>query len=133
MVGGAYVFDVFGEGEPLVAGESPHLTAGGGDAGDCADHGEEDQDGGHECGCRYGVCGVVEDLDDGDARLGWGREAEHVVLPVRTEAEAQGDEHEEAEQGVEKGAPHHGGGQDARSVFQLFGHVGAGVGAEETP
>ncbi len=127
------MLDEAGEGEAVVAGKGPDLAAGGGDAGDCADHGEEDEDGGQEGGGGDGARRVVQDLDDWDARLRRGREAEHVVLPVRAEAEAERDEHEKAEEGVEKGPPHHGRRENARRVFELLGHVGAGVGAEETP
>ena len=46
----AYVFDVGGEGEAFVAGEGPHLTGRSGNASDCADQREHDEDDGHDDG-----------------------------------------------------------------------------------
>ena len=48
-----HVFDEARERETLVARKGPDLAAGGGDAGDCTDHGEQNQDGGHEGGGGY--------------------------------------------------------------------------------
>ena len=104
---GPDVFDVGREGEALVAGERPDLAAGGGDAGYCADHAEDDEHGCHDDGSRDGVGGLVEDLDDGYAGLGVFREPEHVFLPVGAEAEAECYKHDEAEYGVAEGCPHH--------------------------
>ena len=130
---GAHVFDVAAEGETLVAGEGPDLARGGGDAGDGADHGEQDQHRGHDDGARDGVCALVEHLDDRYAGLGVFREAEHVVLPVRSQAEAECDQHDQAERRVAERGPHHGRRQHTRGVFELFRHVRASVGAEEAP
>ena len=101
------MFDEAGERETLVAGKSPYLTRGGGDASDCADHGEDDEHRGHDNGTAQGVGRLVEDLDDGNTGLGRGGETEDVVLPVGAQAGAKSDEHDEAETGVAEGCPHH--------------------------
>ena len=77
--------------------------------------------------------GVVQNLNDGNTRLRGIREPEHVILPVRTQAEAQRDEHEETQQSVEEETPHHRRGQNARSVLELLGHVSGSIRAQEAP
>ena len=76
---------------------------------------------------------IIQDLDDRDARLGRIGKTEHIILPVRTEAEAERDEHQQAEQSIEEGPPHHGRWQNARSILELLRHVSASVWTEETP
>ena len=121
------MFDPVAEGEAFVAGEGPGLAGGAGDAGDCADEREDDEDGGHGDGGGEGLGAVVEDLDDGDAGGG----VEDVVDVA--DAEAECDEHGETEDGVADGGPNHGAGKDAGRVLEFFGHVCAGVWAEEAP
>ena len=106
-------------------------------ASDGPDHGQRDQDRRHEG--RHGdrMRRIVQDLDDWDARLRRRCESEDIVLPVGTEAEAQRDEHQQAQEDVEEGTPHHRRGENAGSVFQLFGtykrqHPGLGSTTEES-
>jgi hypothetical protein len=49
------------------------------------------------------------------------------------DAKAEGDNHGDAKNTVQRDAPHHRFWQLDRSVFQLFAHVCSSVGANETP
>ena len=125
--------DEIGERETLISRKGPHLTTRRRNTRDCADHGEQDEDSRHERSRRDGPGRIVQDLHNGDASLRRGGKTEDIILPVRTETEAQRDEHEQAQERVEKGPPHHRRRQDARRISEFLAHMGTGVGAEEAP
>lgn len=97
------------------------------DDGDGANHGQNNEDGGHDdrSGKRAGR--VVKDLNDGDAS---GRLEDIIDI---ADAKAEGYDHCEPQQSVEEGRPDHGGWEDPTGILQFLRHVRAGIRAQKAP
>lgn len=109
-----YSFDEFGVWESSVSSESPDLTGRRGDTGDGTDQRETDHEHCHDYCRREGLGCIVQDLDDRDACGG----VQDLVDVA--DAEAEGDEHAQSQNGVADGCPYHGRGKHSGRVLELF-------------
>ncbi len=91
------------------------MSGAGGYFADGAGGESDDEDGAHDVCCAKTLCGVVEDLDEGETSRRF-----HYFRSI-TETETQCENQDESEGGVEDYGPCDGSWQRFRSVFNLFG------------
>ena len=112
---GSYLAEEPGKGEPAVACKGEHLPRGRRERADGGAKGHEGEEGGHDDGAgRAGRVG--EDLDEGEAGR---RDGEGLRIG---DAEAKGDEHDEAGAAVAQDSPKHTDRHRAGRVADFLGY-----------
>lgn len=112
------------KGKAVVTGKGEGLARGGGEGGDGNHNDQEENDGREGGGASCRTKGVLEDVDEREAR--WGSDR---FLEV-TDAEEVGDEKAKSHRDVENKSPDHGSRNDGRGALDFLGHVGDGIGAK---
>lgn len=121
---GVHLSEPAAKGEAIVAGKGEGLARGGGEGGDGDHDDQEENDGREGGGASDRAKGVLEDVDEGEARWGSNR------LVEIADAEEVRDDKAKSHRDVEHKGPDHGSRNDSRGALNFLGHVGDRIGAD---